>query len=983
MNPNLLIEASAGTGKTQALAERLITLVRSGLKPQEIAALTFSRAAAGEIFERFVSLLAERAASDPADAALLREVIATQHLSLVGTLDSFLMRIVRSFPLELGLGGRVDVMDDFEAGVELARASFAILRRTDPSTKRTFADAFALAMNSENVRSFVDSYRQFIKAWHELVLSHPVASAWGDPAAIWPDGAPDGVGATEADLARAADAVLAACGDDALAADFAEWVRGFRGSFAGVKGLARKLVECEGVFDGPAIEVSFSRKSHVFGGGAAAAIRHALRCACGFLMRLRLGLARGVFNLMSPFEAVYSKTVRGRGRLVFSDVPRLIAQLPEDARLALEYRMDARLRAWALDEFQDTSREQWQALGPLVEEAKQSAGEKSVFVVGDRKQAIYGWRDGDVAIFARERESGAYETGELNRTYRSGPAIVEAVNDVFVEGPLRRDFPTWSSPVHETARPELGGFVQRVEAPGRSQLDFVEPVFNALRAVDPVSRGISAAVLVRSNSFGEMLASELRLRGLRGVVWEGESAIYDTPALGGFLDLVALADHPGDAQAYAHFVTTPLARAKFPSGAPPAGELSVRAAQAFTSRGLVRVFRELRALLPERPEEAWSAFTESRFTDLLRAASEFELGMEPGMRLSDFASFLAAKRKRNVAEPGKVKVMTIHRSKGLGFDYVVLPLYERDALNAAPTGPLVSDGWVLPDPGRFALSALPGLAEAQRLRRDRVEQEALCVYYVAMTRAKRAMTIVTQPPPKSDSGARRFSDYVRESMPAEIGDREWHLKPLPAKAAGSAPPPPDRLPFPPRAQRERMSRRLPSQGFQPGTSAGDLFLADGARRLARRAGTAAHAAYERIGWIDPEAPKDDAERAIAASDWREAFVRPPDAAALWRETPFELVVDGAWVSGQFDRVVFAGSGESRRAVIYDFKTNLPRRGEGEEAFRARLKATYAGQMSAYRRALSALAGIPPERVAARILSARAVRGSVFYGIIPA
>ena len=156
MNPNLLIEASAGTGKTQALAERLIELVRAGLKPQEIVALTFSRAAAGEIFERFVSLLADRAAASPADASLLREVISTQHLSLIGTLDSFLMRIVRSFPLELGLGGDLEIMDDFAAGEERARASFAILRRTDASTKRTCTEALALAMNGENVRSFVD-----------------------------------------------------------------------------------------------------------------------------------------------------------------------------------------------------------------------------------------------------------------------------------------------------------------------------------------------------------------------------------------------------------------------------------------------------------------------------------------------------------------------------------------------------------------------------------------------------------------------------------------------------------------------------------------------------------------------------------------------------------------------------------------------------------------------------------------------------------
>ena len=91
MNPNLLIEASAGTGKTQALANRLIELLRAGVSPQEIVALTFSRAAAGEIFERFVTLLATSAEENPPDAALLRKVISTQHLSQIGTLDSFLM----------------------------------------------------------------------------------------------------------------------------------------------------------------------------------------------------------------------------------------------------------------------------------------------------------------------------------------------------------------------------------------------------------------------------------------------------------------------------------------------------------------------------------------------------------------------------------------------------------------------------------------------------------------------------------------------------------------------------------------------------------------------------------------------------------------------------------------------------------------------------------------------------------------------------
>ena len=946
MKPNVLIEASAGTGKTQALAERLIELIRLGVKPHEIVALTFSRAAAGEIFERFVTLLAESAAKDPKDAALLREVIATQHLSQIGTLDSFLMRIVRSFPLELGLQGPLEMMDDYRAASARARVSFGILRRTDAALKQAFNEAFALAMNRENVRSFTETYRNFISSWHERFLSMPEASAWnrfqvsGLKSKVSglgfqrPDGAPDELG------------------------DFYGWVEGFRGSFTGVKGLAKKFLDLgDDLFVGSTVEVDFNRRHRVFGGADAAGIRAGINYVLGYVIRMKAEMAAGVHTLVKSFEAEYAKKVRSRGRLVFADVPRLILGLGEDARLALEYRMDAKIRAWALDEFQDTSREQWKALEGLLDEAKQSNGEKSLFVVGDRKQAIYGWRNGDVGIFTRERESGAYETGELKKSWRYGAPITKAINAIFVNGRLKDEFPGWEAPEHDTARPELGGFVQAVEAPGPKAEDFVEPVFNALKAVDPVRRGISAAVLVRTNGFGELLAAELKRRGLEGVVWEGESAILDTPALVPFIDTLALADHPGDKQAYEHFRRSPLAKAKYGEDVPAAAELSGEFALAFAAKGIVRTFRELRAALPEDPSEAWSAFTESRFTDMLRAAAEFELGLEPGVRLADFPSFLASRRKRNVAEAGKIRIMTIHRSKGLGFDYVVLPLYEHDALDAEPEGPLVTDDWILPDPGARVARMVPELADAARLRKTKSEQEALCTCYVAMTRAKRAMTVVLHPASKTSS-SRRFSEFVREAVPEPIGTPDWYLAPQISSLKSSKGPREDfrreTSDEKARGRRRVVKRRLPSKGFHDGQGAGELFTGQNGRKAAIERGVAAHERYERIEWIDPGAAKTDFERAL---------VKPADFVALWRERPFEVLADGVWTSGRFDRVVFSGGG----AVIYDFKTNAKGPKESEGDFARRMSETYAGQMQTYRRALMALTGLAAERVSAVLL----------------
>ena len=120
-------------------------------------------------------------------------------------------------------------------------------------------------------------------------------------------------------------------------------------------------------------------------------------------------------------------------------------------------------------------------------------GEKSVFIVGDRKQAIYGWRNGDVGIFSREAaDSNAYETRKLNETYRSSPAVVEAVNRVFVRGRMRSEFPGWEADEHVSAKPDMPGFVQAVVAASPKFDDYLEPVFNALAAVDPVKRSISA-----------------------------------------------------------------------------------------------------------------------------------------------------------------------------------------------------------------------------------------------------------------------------------------------------------------------------------------------------------------------------------------------------------------------------------------------------------------------------------------------------------
>ena len=169
--PLTVIEASAGTGKTFSLVTRLMQLIFNGTEPERIVALTFSRAAAGEIFNSFIERLSDAAADESAAAAesgrigvaakredfarMLRKVISRQHLSLIGTLDSFLMKIVRMLPLELGLEGEISVMSDFRAPVEQDRLLDEMMALESDDAKMFYRDAFRLALDGDGAKSFL------------------------------------------------------------------------------------------------------------------------------------------------------------------------------------------------------------------------------------------------------------------------------------------------------------------------------------------------------------------------------------------------------------------------------------------------------------------------------------------------------------------------------------------------------------------------------------------------------------------------------------------------------------------------------------------------------------------------------------------------------------------------------------------------------------------------------------------------------------
>ena len=968
--PLTVIEASAGTGKTFSLVTRLLRLIFSGTEPERIVALTFSRMAAGEIFNSFIERLSHAALDDDAAreesgrmgrelakedfAAMLRKVISRQHLSLIGTLDSFMMRVVRMIPLELGLEGELSVMSDYRSPVERMRLVGEMMMRESEDAKSIFRQAFSLAFGCAGAKGFLAGFSEFIEKWHlkyrdfrengaaaglsDAEKLSEIAAAWGDARRIWGDDVPGDLEVSLADIRALADAL-----------------EGFRGK----KG-ADTFIDAVGAFAG-AVPKTLPKclQEEPAALGALAKMR-------AWKIGAALKATRGIFLLMHAYESAYAAKVRARGLLTFDDMPRLLNSLPEGVKLPLEYRMDSQFDHWALDEFQDTSRGQWKALKNLIYEASHDDSGKSVFIVGDRKQSIYEWRGGDVGILGGEVERAKSDGNlldSLDESRRYVSVISEAVTRVFREETVRgaidmddaAESARWKCREHKSHDGATAGFVEVIQAEktGRTAniSDFFAPIEDALNAVRPWERGISTAILVRQNSTGEAVLGYLKSKGLSKVVFEGDSAVADCPVLSVMTELVKLAEHAGDRFAYAHIRCSPVAEALYPDSLPPPEELSARLLDDFTRIGMVRKFREVREALKKVPG-SWNAFAESRFEDFIKCAAEFEEMRDATMRLSDFIAFLSHRTRRDFAEPGMVRIMTMHQSKGLGFDWVIIPFYEPEKLAAERhLGPLEhkDPDWILDNPGTALAMSDGVLAKAERARRQKQIYSSLCLDYVAMTRAKRALTVILHPqnakPPPSPE---RFSDLVRYADLKTCGDPSWYT----GMSAGNESGGKNERPVPVRSERRSVRKSRPGESFYSGLGGDILFDADFGG--AARRGAEAHERYERIEWLDPAAAKNGFERAL---------VKPDAEVTLWREKPYELFVDGRWESGRFDRVVFSGKDGGRSAVIYDFKTNARRRNETPEDFAERMKTVYRAQMAAYKSALSHLvADIPPDRI---------------------
>lgn len=824
---SLVVQAPAGSGKTELLIQRYLTLLARASVPEAVVAITFTIKAAGEMRERVMAALDsaqgdrparphEQRTWDIARSVLVRDresdwnLLRSPARLRIQTVDALCMAVTRQMPWLARMGAMPNVTEDAMPFYRLAAEStIRLLGERGPESGAVecllrhlgynVTGACDLLAGMLEIRDHwarvIGSYRDplAVRGTLESSLDRIIKTGLGELRKSFPQ---ESVTELAALVRYAASQLgpeheLAICRDltdlpGDSPADLDRW-KAIAGLLLKNDGHWRKTVDSKQGF-APRVPQKdrmyrllalFGERADLF-----AALKRMRKLPAPAYSDSQWEVLEALFMLLPRALAELRVVFADHGTVDFVEIANAAQRAlgttehPTDLALALGNRLEHLL----VDEFQDTSRAQYDLLRSLTA-GWDDGGGATLFLVGDPMQSIYRFRQADVGLYLAARENGIGdlhpESVKLSVNFRSAPAVVAWVNETFapafpaVEDPIRGGVPYSASTAFRTDDSEAGVYVhpmigRRDDAEGDRVVSLIEQERNT---------GAAVAVLVRARTHLIETARTLRRRGIRFRAIEIDS-LGERPAVLDTLALTRALLHLGDRPAWLAILRAPWCGLTLADLHALAGgdlkatvwDLIRRPDLALSPDGVARLERlrdRMEAALDRRGRMSMRALVEGLWMalggpqclpgdgDLADVMTYFDLleGEESGGGLADIDAFSRKVHELfaapDPAAPAELELMTIHKAKGLEFDCVIIPglgrqpKHDDEKLLLWTERPGLCGPEVLLAPiGARHQGKDPTYRHLMEEESEKSKYEAVRLLYVACTRARRKLHLV-------------------------------------------------------------------------------------------------------------------------------------------------------------------------------------------------------------------------------------------------
>lgn len=481
LNPdfNVWVSASAGTGKTKILTDRLLTLLLTGVDPQKILCLTFTKAAAAEMRERllhqtlewaicseeklkeslnqFLEILPSQEQQAKARSLFMTLINDTPGIRIT-TIHSFCQSLLTQFPIEAGISPAFKILAEHESQDLLKQALEEVLAFS--STSSELKQAITLLTENLHVATFQEIIESLVERPERLqkILNEGLEVARQKLEQMF------GCRHTESSedyLRQYQDAqeerledlqsIRIALGqggktDIARGDAIHGWItlkslptiknfEAYAGHFLTLEGEIRKNLASTAICQKfPYILDLLSKEAHM--------IQEIFQRQKSLL---NMKMTSALYSLGSAILEYYERLKKTKHALDYNDLIQKAKALLTDAELSswVLYKLDGGIDHILIDEAQDTNEAQWDIIQALTEEfyvgESARSASRTLFAVGDPKQSIYSFQGTSPAIFERKRSfyqqkiqeaQKNFYTLSLEKSYRSTSVILEVVNAV-------------------------------------------------------------------------------------------------------------------------------------------------------------------------------------------------------------------------------------------------------------------------------------------------------------------------------------------------------------------------------------------------------------------------------------------------------------------------------------------------------------------------------------------------------------------------